>query len=63
MKSLLTKFCAIVFIAVLAVGCASSITAPQQLEKDQIKKEITINPGTTMGDESEMQPIKTRPEL
>lgn len=63
MKSLLTKLFAILFIAALAVGCASSITAPQQLEKKEVKKEITINPGTTQAGESEMNPIRTKPEL
>jgi len=64
MKSAITKLLAVIFIAVLAVGCASSITAPQQpVEKKQIKKENTVKPGTTLGRESEMDPIKERPDL
>ena len=35
MKSLATKLFAVIFIVMLAAGCASSITAPQDLETEK----------------------------
>jgi PBP1b-binding outer membrane lipoprotein LpoB len=40
MKSFTTKLFAIIFIVMLAAGCASSITAPQDLEKENKPTQI-----------------------
>ena len=65
MKSLLTKLFAVIFIAVLAVGCASSITAP--VEKPQQEKKVVqqndTQPGDTARGESDVQTAKGRPDL
>lgn len=44
MKNLATKLCAVIFIIMLAAGCASSITAPQEIQSEQQDTEI-ITPG------------------
>jgi hypothetical protein len=47
MKSLATKLFAVIFIIILAAGCASSITAPQDI---QAEEEVTQNDAPNPGD-------------
>lgn len=47
MKNLATKLFAVIFVIMLAAGCASSITAPDQIEQDT-KKEV-VAPGDITG--------------
>lgn len=64
MKSLLTKLFAIIFIAILTVGCASSLTAPvQNVEKVQIQQQDAPQPGDTARGEFSGQTSKARPDL
>lgn len=67
MKSLLTKLFAVIFIATLAVGCASSLTAPvQKVEKEKkeaVKQDDSNQFGDTARGENEVQPAKGRPDL
>jgi PBP1b-binding outer membrane lipoprotein LpoB len=66
MKSLATKLFAVIFIIILAAGCASSITAPQdiQAEEEVTQTEAPANPdditgGTDMeGSRSESDPYE-----
>lgn len=46
MKNLVTKLFAVIFVIILAAGCASSITAPQELQAEQ---EITNNEAPAPG--------------
>ena len=62
MKNLATKLFAIIFIIILAAGCASSITAPTQdlQEKDQTVIEAPA-PGDVTGGRVVMN--RERPKL
>ena len=62
MKKLSTKFAALLVIVALSTGCASSITAPQQVDAQQ---DLTEQKAPTSGDidaGTEMQENRKRPE-
>lgn len=48
MKNLATKLFAVIFVLMLAAGCASSITAPDQIQQDT-KKEV-VDSGDITGE-------------
>ena len=55
MKSFATKLFAVICIVILAAGCASSITAPQEIQKEEVTKQEAPAPGdiTSGGDMQE----------
>ena len=61
MKNLATKLFAVIFVLMLAAGCASSITAPQEIQKQDTKKEV-VAPGDISG-EGNMTSSVEKPEL
>lgn len=60
MKSLITKLFAVVFIALLTVGCAASLTAPQQNIKTQ-KQTIEKADNPQSGDVAQGRVTGSRP--
>jgi uncharacterized membrane-anchored protein len=64
MKSLATKLFAVIFIIILAAGCASSITAPQdiQAEEEVTQTEAPANPDNVTGG-GDMNVNRERPEF
>lgn len=63
MKSFATKLFAVIFILMLAAGCASSITAPQDLETEEPTTQVDAPKpdGITTG--GDMRGNRERPEL
>lgn len=58
MKNLATKLFAVIFIIMLAAGCASSITAPEQIQSEQDTE--VVAPGDITGS-SDMEASREKP--
>lgn len=54
MKNLVTKLFAVIFIIMLAAGCASSITAPQEIQNEKQDTEIVTPDDITAGTDMEV---------
>lgn len=61
MKKLATKLFALIFIVILAAGCASSLTGPQELNAEQETDQIEAPAPGDIESRSDMRADREKP--